>query len=108
MNSLILKISDKEYNELDALRATALKELVKSPFHCRYCEHEDKKPTPALIFGRQLHSYILEPEKFTAEHLLLEEKLYKSVFLFVLKFLPKLMCLLPYLQIYQLTHHIHL
>jgi exodeoxyribonuclease VIII len=69
------KITDSEYNALTGLRASVLKELVKSPLHAKYAEDNIKDNTPALLLGRWLHSYILEPDNFAKKHHFLDEKL---------------------------------
>lgn len=76
MEPKILKgITDEDYNQIPALRATVLKELIKSPLHARYCMDNQREPTEALIFGRLLHSFLLENQTFSKNHYFLDRKL---------------------------------
>lgn len=48
----------REYCEWDAINASRLKRIEKSPAHYIY---QDNSDTPALRFGRLLHGFVLEP-----------------------------------------------
>lgn len=69
------KMPEGDYNAINALRATVLKELVKSPLHAKYALENIKKPSEALIFGRWLHSYLLEKSEFDKTHHFIGRKL---------------------------------
>lgn len=47
---------------------SGLDRMGRSPAHYRaYCEGQDDPPTPAMIFGKAFHAYVLEPQKFASE-----------------------------------------
>lgn len=52
------------YYKVDALSNSAIKYLKQSALHYKNWLNEPQKDTPALIFGRALHCYVLEPHKF--------------------------------------------
>lgn len=53
-----------KYDEIPAVRRSALWEIRKSPAHYKYAVEHPKEPTPALTFGIAAHKYILEPGDF--------------------------------------------
>jgi hypothetical protein len=54
------------------ISASALKDLKVSPLH--FIEKEKLEPTPALIFGRAYHKYILEPSQFEQDYFVFDER----------------------------------
>ncbi len=53
------------YHAFDAVSASRLQKLSRSPLHCRHAiDHPDQHDTPALAFGRAVHAAILEPDVF--------------------------------------------
>lgn len=62
-----LKIPNKEYRERNGVSSTDLKHMVKSPAHFRYWKDHPQEDTPALLFGRAAHKYMLEKDDFFAE-----------------------------------------
>lgn len=56
------------YRALDAVNRSLLDKIQKSPLHLQWHElHEDEEESAALLFGRLLHTLILEPERFAHE-----------------------------------------
>ena len=62
-----LRISNKEYREKEGISSSDLKKIVKSPAHFRYWKDNPQEDTPALLFGRAAHKYMLEPNDFFTE-----------------------------------------
>ena len=62
-----LIISNKEYRAREGVSSTDLKKIAKSPAHFRYWKDNPEESTPALLFGRAVHKYVLEKEKFNEE-----------------------------------------
>lgn len=60
-------MTDKQYNEIPAVRRSALWEIRKSPMHYKYAIENPEEPTEALRFGIAAHKFILEPETFFDE-----------------------------------------
>lgn len=61
------KITNKAYREAEGVSSTDLKKLAKSPAHFRWWKDHPQQDTPALLFGRAVHKYVLEKEDFTSE-----------------------------------------
>ena len=63
-------MTEKQYNQIPAVRRSDLILLRRSPEHLEYAKslagHEE--PTPAQIFGTAMHAAILEPERFNQEY----------------------------------------
>lgn len=63
-----IKISNKEYRTMRGVSSTDLKKMVRSPAHYKYWkEHPECNDTPALIFGKAAHKYVLETYDFYNE-----------------------------------------
>lgn len=62
-----LKMSNKEYREREGVSSTDLKKMAQSPAHFRYWKDNPQEDTPALLFGRAAHKYMLEKEDFYSE-----------------------------------------
>lgn len=62
-----IKISNKEYRSRDGVSSTDLKHMAKSPAHFRYWKDNPQEDTPALLFGRASHKYMLEENEFFTE-----------------------------------------
>ena len=62
-----IRISNKEYREREGVSSTDLKHMVKSPAHFRYWKDNPQEDTPALLFGRAVHKYVLEKDDFFTE-----------------------------------------
>ena len=58
----------REYDQIPAVRRSALWEIRKSPLHYKYAVEHSEEPTEALRFGIAAHKYILEPETFWDEY----------------------------------------
>lgn len=65
------KISDKQYREVNALSKSALDDFHTSPktYHLYHILKKEKKETEAILFGRALHSALLEPELYQKEYI---------------------------------------
>lgn len=57
-----------EYEALDAIRFSTLKEMVKSPRHYRHRTRVARKETAALSIGTLIHTAVLEPERLAVEY----------------------------------------
>lgn len=55
---------NNKYDFIPAVRRSDLWELRKSPAHYKYRIDHPQEDTPALLFGRAAHKYILEPDDF--------------------------------------------
>ena len=68
---MIKQLSSEEYRANDALSRSDIFCMSKSPLHFHYhMEHKDDNPeTAAMAFGTALHAYVLEPEKFEEEYI---------------------------------------
>lgn len=63
-----IKISNAEYRKNPGVSSTDLKKMCKSPAHYKYWkEHADEVSTPALVFGKAAHKYMLEQDEFFDE-----------------------------------------
>ena len=62
-----LIIPNKEYRAREGISSTDLKKLAKSPAHFRYWKDHPQEDTPALLFGRLAHKYVLEKDKISDE-----------------------------------------
>lgn len=60
-------ISNKEYREREGVSSSDLKRMAKSPAHFRYYKDNPQEDTPALLFGRACHKYMLEKDAFFDE-----------------------------------------
>ena len=57
---------------LGHVSGSALKKIKISPAH--FIEEEKPEPTPALIFGKAYHKYILEPDDFENKYFVFDER----------------------------------
>jgi hypothetical protein len=63
-----IKISNKEYREREGISSTELKKIMVTPAHYRHWkDNPEETDTPALLFGRAAHKYILETYDFYNE-----------------------------------------
>jgi len=59
-----------EYHAIDALSASALKEIRKSPAHYWAWKHnQSRKESDAMRFGTAVHCSVLEPGRFASEYI---------------------------------------
>lgn len=61
-------MSNKEYREHEGISKSMLSKIAKSPMHFKYALDNPQEDTPALLFGRALHKYILEKDYFYKEY----------------------------------------
>lgn len=61
------KMTNKEYREHEGISKSSLSKIAKSPMHFKYYIENPQEDTPALLFGRALHKYILEKDDFFSE-----------------------------------------
>ncbi len=65
---IVTNLPNAEYHAHDALSASGLKEMLRSPAHYQaYREGERIKSTEALAIGRLTHTVILEPDRAASE-----------------------------------------
>ena len=53
-----------EYDQIPAVRRSALWEIRKSPAHYKWAVENPSEDTPALKMGRAIHMAVLQPEEF--------------------------------------------
>jgi len=61
-------MTEKQYNDLPAVRRSDLLKLRKSPFHYKWAKQHPDEPTTAQIFGAACHKFVLEQDEFDAEY----------------------------------------
>jgi len=66
MRGIYSDISNKDYHEIEAISASGMKLLRRTPAHYKCSLHEE---TPALKTGSALHCAVLEPERFSLEYI---------------------------------------
>lgn len=57
-----------DYNTLDGISITTLKEMRKSPKHYRYRRDRSRTATASMSFGTTTHTAVLEPERFLKDY----------------------------------------
>lgn len=63
-----LVMTNAEYRKADSISSSELKKIMKSPLHYKhYKDNPEDTDTPALLFGRAAHKYILETYDFYKE-----------------------------------------
>lgn len=60
-------MTNKEYRDHEGISKSQLFKITKSPAHFKYFLNNPTEDSPALLFGRACHKYILEPETFFDE-----------------------------------------
>ena len=65
----IYDISNEEYHASEGLSRSAIMELRRSPEHyyAKYVLNKKSEATDSMIIGNAVHSFILEPNKFSDE-----------------------------------------
>jgi len=63
------------YEELEGVRQSHLKRILKSPAHFKFGSDfaDEEKSSPALLVGDAIHAAILEPDRFNAEFIVSPE-----------------------------------
>lgn len=62
-----IRISNREYREREGISSSELKKIMKSPMHYKHWKDNPQEDTPALLFGRASHKYVLETYDFYTE-----------------------------------------
>lgn len=62
-----IRITNAEYRGREGISSSELKKLMKSPLHYRHWKDNPQEDTPALLFGRAAHKYVLETYDFFTE-----------------------------------------
>lgn len=57
-----------EYLQIDAVNASSLKEMRKSPLHYAYRKAHPMEDTPRLGLGRATHTAVFEPDRFALDY----------------------------------------
>lgn len=60
-------MTNKEYEQHEGIRKSQLQEIKKSPLHFKWKMDHPQKDTPALLFGRAFHKFVLEEDTFFDE-----------------------------------------
>ena len=58
----------EQYHATDAVSASLLKQIAKSPAHAKAYLSQQQEPTAAMLFGTAFHCAVLEYEKFTQQY----------------------------------------
>lgn len=63
-----MSMTNKEYREHEGISKSSLFKISKSPLHFKYAmDNPEENDTEALLFGRAVHKWILEPDTFYEE-----------------------------------------
>ena len=62
-----IRISNKEYRQRPGISSSELKKIMITPAHYKHWKDNPQEDTPALLFGRSAHKYILETYDFYTE-----------------------------------------
>ena len=62
-----IRISNKEYRQRSGISSSELKKIMITPAHYKHWKENPQEDTPALLFGRAAHKYILETYDFYTE-----------------------------------------
>ena len=62
-----IRISNKEYRQRPGISSSELKKIMITPAHYKHWKENPQEDTPALLFGRSAHKYILETYDFYTE-----------------------------------------
>jgi len=65
----VLDLPQEEYRADEGVSRSELHVLARSPMHYKYAQEHQREDTPALLFGSALHCYVLEPERFADEYI---------------------------------------
>lgn len=60
------------YHATDAVSASLLKQIAKSPAHARAYLQQQQEPTAAMLFGTAFHTCVLESERFAEDYAVFE------------------------------------
>ena len=66
--AIIYDLEESAYRAEIACNATSLKDWATNPQRAKAKAETPMAPTPAMITGRLLHQYVLEPKRFKKEH----------------------------------------
>ena len=69
----LLYMPATQYHADPSIGHSGLIRLLKSPAHLREALDHPPQPTPAMAFGSAVHTYILEPERFSNEFVVAEK-----------------------------------
>ena len=77
-------MSNAEYHLHPAISKSGLDQIAKSPAHYKLYKNVPRETTDAMEFGTAFHTYLLEPELFEKQYLVVEgmdkrTKLYKEL-----------------------------
>ncbi len=61
-----------QYHATDAVSASLLKQIAKSPAHARAYLQQQQEPTAAMLFGTAFHTCVLESERFAEDYAVFE------------------------------------
>jgi exodeoxyribonuclease VIII len=73
MSDLIHNLSFEDYQKIDAVNFSTLKNMAISPMHYRYWAGIKKEDTPSTLLGRGVHTSVLEPDRFPLEYTVYRE-----------------------------------
>ena len=67
-----LSMPAAQYHATDAVSASLLKQIAKSPAHAKAYLQQQQEPTAAMLFGTAFHTCVLESERFDNEYAVFE------------------------------------
>jgi hypothetical protein len=69
----LLHMPANQYHADQAIGHSGILKMLKSPAHLRETLDHPQPPTPAMAFGSAVHTYVLEPERFSKEFVVAEK-----------------------------------
>ncbi len=72
--TIIYDMPNAEYHAHDSISKSGLDKLAISPAHYKYYKENGTKETAALVFGRAIHTMVLEPEKSADEVIVMPDE----------------------------------
>mgnify|MGYP003133363763 CR=1 FL=1 len=70
MPEIIYDMAEADYRAAPCRNASSLKDWASNPQRAKAKEDAPDKATPAMITGRMVHQFVLEPKRFKKEHFL--------------------------------------
>jgi hypothetical protein len=76
----VYDISNEDYHASDGISRSGIMQLIKSPFDFwdahineERLSRPEKQRTPSMLFGEAVHTYLLEPERFKNDYVVMPE-----------------------------------
>jgi len=69
----LLHLPAKQYHADQSIGHSGILKMLKSPAHLRETLDHPPPPTPAMALGSAVHTYVLEPDRFSEEFVVAEK-----------------------------------